>query len=153
VKPRLIVLLQIGHSVQVRSSLNVAFVRPFSHLCSRRCNAPLASHTAHAPPQPDRADSVRNFLAMVGAVNGLFSVNVIEKFDDDVWDQHLSNLADDAMKEVYDPALHMPKVIVLTKVREFDEEVDGAVLRETREEREVEKERVREAKKKERLNK
>ena len=105
--------------------------------------------------QPERADSTKNFLDMLRRVNGdgmsvpLFSVQVIEKFDDNIWQQHLNNLENAEMKGVYDPALHLPKAIVLTLERPFDEEHDGQVLADVRKEREIKREEESQARKKE----
>ena len=95
--------------------------------------------------QPRRGDSLKNFMALVDAVNGgrpLFRVTLLENFSPKVSSMHSSLvLGDDsqnssdsaALRQLasaqYDPDRHRPLLLALRKMRSYDEDVDGEMVR------------------------
>ena len=61
----------------------------------------------------------------------VFSVDLRSDYDPELTRLHEEHLADDGLRGVYDPEIHYPKLLVLTKLREWEEEGrDGEAARE-----------------------
>lgn len=82
--------------------------------------------------QPKRGTSLRNFTALVEAVNEtprgpLFRVALLEDFCPKVSEMHASLTKERSPQ--YDPNWHRPLLLGLTKLRTYDEGIDGEVVR------------------------
>lgn len=84
--------------------------------------------------QPCRGKSLQMFLDMVHAVNvnrstgdsgALFDLNLYDQYDDKILQMHSEHLADNLYQDgCYDPNIHYPILLVMKKLREYDEEID-----------------------------
>ena len=82
--------------------------------------------------QPKRGSSLANFMVLIDAVNeastsngSLFHVEMIEDFHLKVSKMHRSLESTNATSTSYNPDWHRPLLLVMTKLRSFDEDVDG----------------------------
>jgi len=94
--------------------------------------------------QPLRGKSLPKFRKLVASVNSLFCPNdengisqlssiplfeeiYIERYDEDIWQQHKSFLA--TYGNLYDPNIHYPVLLILKKLRPYDEIRDTAAAK------------------------
>ncbi len=82
--------------------------------------------------QPPRADSLQNFKDLLLIVNKsgakpLFQVSLLDRFDATL--DKAAEAAQAANTEGYNPDVHLPKALILTKIRDFDEVSDLAVMK------------------------
>ena len=89
--------------------------------------------------QPKRGSSLANFVTMIDAVNKgtsntsndpLFQMDLLEDFHPKVSKMHRSLELTTTTSTCYDPNWHRPLLLVMTKLRSFDEDVDGELARE-----------------------
>ncbi len=88
--------------------------------------------------QPKRGCSLANFMTIIDAVNTnesntsngpLFQVDMLQDFHPKVSNMHRSLEVTTATSTCYDPNWHRPFLLVMTKLRSFDEDVDGELAR------------------------
>ena len=85
--------------------------------------------------QPRRGSSLSNFMALVDTVNTanrpsdmpLFQMDIMEDFHPKVSKMHRSIAKTSTTS--YDPNWHRPLLLVMTKLRSFDEDIDGGLAR------------------------
>lgn len=99
--------------------------------------------------QPKRGGSLNRFRSMIYAINKgigaklnsklvqknglpLFDMNVYHRYDDRIYEKHNTFLNDCKNKEGterlnYDPDIHYPLLLTLTKLREYEEDVDTKI--------------------------
>jgi SAM-dependent methyltransferase len=78
--------------------------------------------------QPPRGRSLQKFLTLIDALNQgmgcenpLFEINIHDYYNDEVYQRHLA-----AMKHAdYDPNIHFPVLLILEKLRNYDECLDS----------------------------
>ena len=84
--------------------------------------------------QPRRGSSLSNFMTLIDAVNTasasndvpLFQMDIMEDFHPKVSKMHRSIAT---TSTCYDPNWHRPLLLVMTKLRSFDEDIDGGFAR------------------------
>ncbi|KAL7494925.1 hypothetical protein ACHAWT_004552 [Skeletonema menzelii] len=85
--------------------------------------------------QPRRGSSLSNFMTLIDAVNSasassgdvpLFQMDLMEDFHPKVSKVHRSIAT---TSTCYDPNWHRPMLLVMTKLRSFDEDIDGRLAR------------------------
>ncbi len=87
--------------------------------------------------QPRRGSSLANFMTLIDAVNArrtandvpLFQMNILEDFHPKVSKMHRSLQSSTTTSSCYDPNWHRPLLLVMTKLRSFDEDIDGELAR------------------------
>eukprot|EP00985_Skeletonema_marinoi_P024545 scaffold17139_cov132-Skeletonema_marinoi.AAC.3 len=86
--------------------------------------------------QPKRGSSLANFMTLIDAVNKastsngpLFHVEMFEDFHPKVSKMHRSLESTNTTSTSYNPDWHRPLLLVMTKLRSFDEDVDGEIAR------------------------
>jgi len=88
--------------------------------------------------QPKRGSSLANFMTMIDAVNknesntsngSLFHLDIMQDFHPKVSRLHRFLESTNSASTCYDPNWHRPILLVMTKMRSFDEHVDGELAR------------------------
>ncbi|KAL7552446.1 hypothetical protein ACHAWF_015695 [Thalassiosira exigua] len=88
--------------------------------------------------QPRRGDSLQNFMKLVDVASAsssarartrLFEVTLFEDFYPKVSEMHEALVSETARSPEYDPNRHRPLLLVLRKMRLYDEEEDGGAIR------------------------
>ena len=88
--------------------------------------------------QPKRGSSLTNFMSVIDNVNNasasnepLFEMDLYNDFHQKVSKMHRDLESTNSTFTCYDPNWHRPLLLVLTKLRSFDEDVDGELARDT----------------------
>lgn len=83
--------------------------------------------------QPKRGSSLQNFMSIIDAVNNagnpLFQIDLLQDFHPKVSNMHRSLFSAATANTTYDPNWHRPLLLVMTKLRAFDEAGDGEMMR------------------------
>jgi predicted nicotinamide N-methyase len=83
--------------------------------------------------QPKRGSSLQNFMSIIDTVNNagnpLFQIDLLQDFHPKVSNMHRSLLSAATANTTYDPNWHRPLLLVMTKLRAFDEAGDGEMMR------------------------
>ena len=83
--------------------------------------------------QPKRGSSLQNFMSIIDTVNNagnpLFQIDLLQDFHPKVSNMHRSLVSEATANTTYDPNWHRPLLLVMTKLRAFDEAGDGEMVR------------------------